>query len=211
MPLGDWTVFVLAAFAAAMVPGPVSLAAMTIGARGRPAEAVFGGLGNVTASLLQVAAALGIVVLAVENLSPVFRALALGGGVYLIWLAAGLLPAGPGAAAKPAPLGRDRVFGRVFVLTAMNPKALMFFVALFPQLVTRGMLENGVWAGGAVVAISFAIVAFAAFLLNAGLGATLSALVAHPALRAAARLTVAALFATLGAMSILSGLTAKEF
>jgi len=64
------------------------------------------------------------------------------GGLYLIWLGARLLfgrgrvsglASTPAAGSSPA-----RLFGNAFIVTALNPKSIVFFIALLPQFLDTG-------------------------------------------------------------------------
>jgi threonine/homoserine/homoserine lactone efflux protein len=62
------------------------------------------------------------------------------GGVYLLYLGAKLLRAGissAGLAAPAAPGSRLRLFANTYVVTALNPKSIVFFVAFLPQFINE--------------------------------------------------------------------------
>ena len=91
-------------------------------------------LGDFTAMTVSLAGA-GAVLAASATL---FTALKLVGAAYLIWLGVRLWRAKPDPSAldlKTAPAGMRSVFLQAFVVTALNPKGIVFFVAFVPQFV----------------------------------------------------------------------------
>ncbi|MHA1554079.1 MAG: LysE family translocator [Alphaproteobacteria bacterium] len=67
-----------------------------------------------------------------------FSALKLAGAAYMIWLGEGLLRAGADQARLQRDAGhsdRRTMFRKAFVVTALNPKSIVFFVAFVPQFI----------------------------------------------------------------------------
>ncbi len=88
-----------------------------------------------------------------------FMAVKLIGGLYLIYLGVGLLRSG-GRSSEVLELlktsSRRRLFADTYIVTALNPKSILFFVAFLPQFVTaNGHVAGQLW----VLAISFVILA----------------------------------------------------
>lgn len=132
-----WLAFALASAALLAVPGPTVMLVVSYAlGRGRatgwatvPGVAL-GDFVAMTISLLGAGA-----VLAVS--ATLFTALKFAGAAYLVWLGISLWRAPPILAeAAPATL-RDRgaMFWRAFVVTALNPKSIVFFVAFVPQFI----------------------------------------------------------------------------
>lgn len=129
--------FLGAAVLLTLAPGPDNLMVLSIGAaRGRLRGMAFGlgcALGCLSHTLL---AALGVS--ALIQASPVaFTALRLAGGAYLVWIGWQALrsrggTASSGKAFDDAPWS---LFRRGLVANAINPKVIMFFLALLPQFV----------------------------------------------------------------------------
>jgi threonine/homoserine/homoserine lactone efflux protein len=70
-----------------------------------------------------------------------FTVVKLVGGLYLMYLGIKLLRAGiaPVQAAAPAvPGSRWRLFANTYLVTALNPKGIVFFVAFLPQFIDQG-------------------------------------------------------------------------
>jgi threonine/homoserine/homoserine lactone efflux protein len=67
-----------------------------------------------------------------------FTVVKLMGGLYLLYLGVKLLRAGVSSAelaAAPAPQSRWRLFLNTYLVTALNPKGIVFFVAFLPQFI----------------------------------------------------------------------------
>ena len=138
MSLATWFAFALASTVLLLIPGPTVLLvvsyALTQGRRVAVAMAAGVALGDfvaMTASL----AGLGALLLASATL---FTVLKWAGAAYLaylgirLWLARPVLPDVDTATPPESVRG---VFGHAFVVTALNPKSIAFFVAFVPQFI----------------------------------------------------------------------------
>jgi threonine/homoserine/homoserine lactone efflux protein len=133
-----WIAFTLASAALLAVPGPTVLLVVSYAlGRGRSsAVATVPGvtLGDFTAMTLSLLGA-GAILAASATL---FTAMKLLGAAYLIWLGIQLWRAGGGLdALSRVPSRADgwRMFWHSYVVTALNPKGIVFFVAFVPQFV----------------------------------------------------------------------------
>ncbi|PJK27531.1 LysE family translocator [Minwuia thermotolerans] len=138
MPLELWIAFVLASAALLAVPGPTVMLAVSHALNGgrRTALGTVPGtmLGDFTAMTVSLAGA-GAVLAASATL---FTVLKLAGAAYLIWLGVKLWRSKPDPAVLEqsiAPASMRSVFLQSFVVTALNPKGIVFFVAFVPQFV----------------------------------------------------------------------------
>lgn len=135
MGLAAWIAFTVAYAALALAPGPVILLVMSYSLAGgrRTAAAVVAAttLGDATCLL---AAGLGLGALLATS-SAAFTALKLAGAAYLVFLGWRLWrspPEAPGEAAPPArPL--RRIFVHTWLVAALNPKTVLFFMVFMPQ------------------------------------------------------------------------------
>jgi threonine/homoserine/homoserine lactone efflux protein len=134
-------------------------------------------LGDLTAMTLSLAG-LGALLAASALL---FSVLKYAGAAYLIWLGIRMWRA-PVSAAATAPVPARRAFREAYVVTALNPKSIAFFVAFVPLFVDAGRA----FLPQAVVLVA-TFVTLAA--LNAGLyallAARLSGAVGRPSVRRA--------------------------
>lgn len=138
MSLELWFALVAASAALLIVPGPVVmlLFSQTL-AHGRSvSSAAIPGvvLGDFFAMTISLAGA-GALLAASATL---FTVLKIGGAAYLIWLGISLWRTG----LKPVEIAQDKrtrnrwaIFRQAFLVTALNPKDIVFFVAFLPQFI----------------------------------------------------------------------------
>ena len=138
MPLDLWFAFFIACSAVLAVPGPTVMLVISYAfARGRSSGwATVPGvtLGDFTAMTISLAGA-GAVLAASATL---FTALKLAGAAYLVWLGIKLWRAEPKLGELENVAGsqtQKSMFWNSFVVTALNPKSIVFFVAFVPQFV----------------------------------------------------------------------------
>ena len=137
MGLDSWVAFVLASMVLLAIPGPTILLVIgqSLGAGRRNALPLVAGvaLGDLTAMTLSLAG-LGAVIAAS---SLAFTVLKWAGAAYLVWLGIGLWRA-PVAESAPPPLPGARALRDAWLVTALNPKSIAFFVAFVPQFIAPG-------------------------------------------------------------------------
>ncbi|GHB02130.1 LysE family translocator [Modicisalibacter luteus] len=137
MALTTWLLFVAIAAVSILSPGPAFLVAVRNGMAGGMRRVALSSLGNISGLLLLASAAvlgLGVVLTTSEVL---FTALKLCGAGYLIylgvrqWRQPSLVVTRPTAPTHGR--ARARVFSEGLLVAISNPKAILFFTALFPQ------------------------------------------------------------------------------
>ncbi|MBK1662562.1 LysE family translocator [Paracraurococcus ruber] len=188
MALETWTAFALASLALLLIPGPTillvigqSLGAGRQGSRWRgawrDALPLVGGvaLGDLTAMSLSLAG-LGALLAASATL---FTLLKWAGAAYLVYLGIRLWRAPADAGAAPPP-GPRRACRDAYVVTALNPKSIAFFVAFAPQFLdpARPFLPQA-----ALLVATFVGLAALNAMAYALLAGRLSGAVARPAVR----------------------------
>lgn len=131
-----WAAFAVASAIMVAIPGPTVLLVISyaLGHGRRPALAIVAGvaLGDFTA---MTASILGVGALLAASAS-LFTALKWIGAAYLVYLGVRLwrAPVAPQAADAHAPaVATRRIFLHAYVVTALNPKSIVFFVAFLPQ------------------------------------------------------------------------------
>jgi threonine/homoserine/homoserine lactone efflux protein len=132
--ISDYWAFVVAVLVFLALPGPGTFALLTATGKGgfRAGAAATGGLILGDQVLMWLAAA-GVAAILQAN-EALFRALQLAGGAYLVWLGLKLVIARAGGASAVAM--RPRHYARQgFVITLMNPKAIVFYMAFFPLFI----------------------------------------------------------------------------
>lgn len=137
MPYELWAAFAVASLALLAIPGPTVLVVVSYAlGQGRqsgwttvPAVA----LGDFTAMTVSLAGA-GAVLAASATL---FTVLKFAGAAYLVWLGIQLWRADPSLTLPRQGLeaNRRRMFWNCYVVTALNPKGIVFFIAFVPQFV----------------------------------------------------------------------------
>ncbi len=140
MPLELWLAYVATSAVVLAIPGPTILLVLSYSiAHGRQATLplVAGvALGDTVAITLSLIG-LGTLLAASAFWFTVIKWL---GGLYLIYLGITLLR----GAGKPMPLNGAgatassprKLFGNAFIVTALNPKSIVFFIALLPQFIS---------------------------------------------------------------------------
>jgi threonine/homoserine/homoserine lactone efflux protein len=139
MPVELWFAFVAASAVLLMIPGPTILTVISYSmAHGRRAK-----LPLVAAVALGDSTALVVSLLGLGALLATsafwFTAVKWVGGLYLVYLGIRLLRAGiaqRALAAPAAPGSRWKLFANTYLVTALNPKGIVFFVAFLPQFIS---------------------------------------------------------------------------
>ena len=138
MSIELWLAFVGASVILLILPGPTILTVISYSvARGRRANlplVAAVALGDSTALVLSL---LGLGALLATS-ALWFTLVKWAGGLYLIALGIRLLRAGASAALPVAPAAtgsRWRLFANTYLVTALNPKGIVFFVAFLPQFI----------------------------------------------------------------------------
>jgi threonine/homoserine/homoserine lactone efflux protein len=130
-----WIAFVAASTVLLVIPGPTILLVVSYGLgqgwRAALPSAIGVALGDFTAMTLSM---LGIGALLATS-AIVFSILKFAGAAYLVWLGIKLWRAGGSLDAQP---NRDasstlKMMGHAWLVTALNPKSIIFFVAFLPQ------------------------------------------------------------------------------
>jgi len=139
MQFTTWLAFAAASIVLLLIPGPTVLLvvsyALTQGKRVAVATAAGVALGDFTAMTLSLAG-LGALLLASATLFTVLKWIGAAYLVYLgirLWRSRPKLPALGTAPHLPA----RGIFGHAFLVTALNPKSIAFFVAFVPQFISH--------------------------------------------------------------------------
>lgn len=140
------------------VPGPSVLFAVTHRLRGGPAAGVSAVLGlesGLTIHVVAACAGISSVVAASDNL---LLGLQLLGAVYLGVLGLQLLRSTPGhGGGAEVREGRSRIFLAGLLVDLLNPKTVLYFVALLPQFIDGGsgsVVQQSLVLGGCVVGLA---------------------------------------------------------
>ena len=139
--LNFWLLYSITVFVASIIPGPSMLLALTHGVKHGAKLSISTALGNTTASMIQAVIAvtgLGIVLTTSTTLFMIIKYI---GAAYLIYLGIKLFRT-PFTIEESNEVNKEEVskiklFNEAFIVAASNPKALVFFTALFPQFINE--------------------------------------------------------------------------
>ena len=159
MTIEHWLAFVAASSILLVIPGPTLLTVISYsvahGQRARWPLVAGVALGDTTALVVSL---LGLGTLLAAS-ATAFTVVKWAGGLYLIWLGLQMLRAGvvqTGLVDRPAPASRWRLFANTWLVTALNPKGIIFFVAFLPQfLAPTAPLAPQLW----LLATTFVVLA----------------------------------------------------
>ena len=160
--IADYPSFVVAVIVFLLIPGPGNLALITSTGKG----GLRGGFGATCGLIAGDQVLMWLAVAGVAALlaayPPAFHAVQWLGAAYLAWLGVRMILAKPGDRAvleiKP-----HHYFRQAMVITLLNPKAIVFYMAFFPLFVDparhRGLMTFGVMAATiAVLTFLYALI-----------------------------------------------------
>ncbi len=179
MPLSLWLAFTLATIALLLIPGPTVLLVVSyaLGQGWRTAFPIAVGvaLGDFTAMTLSM---LGVGALLVAS-ATIFTVLKWIGAAYLVWLGIKLWRAGGALAAEPRETAASakKMLGHAWLVTALNPKSITFFVAFLPQFLSP---HADFWTEMIMLEATFLSLAFLNALAYAAAASRAGALVRNP-------------------------------
>lgn len=150
--------FVLLLFLLLFLPGPGNLALISSASKGGLA----GGLASVGGLLLGDQILLWLTVAGVaavlKTFPTLFLALQWSGAAYLAWLGYKMVTARAGEGPR-IQITPGHYFRETMVITLLNPKAIMFYFAFFPQFIDP--VNHQGWVTFAVMALTIAALGFA--------------------------------------------------
>ena len=159
MSIELWFAFVVSSAVLLVIPGPTILTVISYSiAHGRRANVPLVAavaLGDSTALALSL---LGLGALLATS-ALWFATVKLVGGLYLLYLGAKLLRTGISSSELPLPKVPSslwRLFANTYLVTALNPKGMVFFVAFLPQFINPNAgVTQQLW----VLAVTFVVLA----------------------------------------------------
>ncbi|MDL5031841.1 LysE family translocator [Pelomonas sp. APW6] len=156
--IADYPAFVIAVLVFLAIPGPGNLALISATAQGGVRGGLAATLGVILGDqVLMWAAVAGVAALLAAS-PTAFSVVQWGGALYLGWLGWQMLRAKPGEAAA-LQLKPGHFLRQAMLITLLNPKAIVFYMAFFPLFVDpakhRGLLTFAVMAA-TIAALTFA-------------------------------------------------------
>ena len=156
--IADYGAFVVAIIIFLAIPGPGNLAIITSTGKGGIRGGLAAAFGLIAGDQILMWAAVAGVAALLSAYPPAFKAVQWLGAAYQAWQGYRMLTAKPGAA--PVLNIRPRqYFRQALMITLLNPKAIVFYMAFFPLFVDparhQGLLTFG------VMALTIAVLTFA--------------------------------------------------
>jgi leucine efflux protein len=174
--VADYGAFVVAILIFLAIPGPGNLALITSTSKGGIAGGMAATFGVIAGDQVLMWAAVAGVATLLAAYPAAFHAVQWLGAAYLAWLGARMLLAKPGAA-PVINIEPRQYFRQAGLITLLNPKAIVFYMAFFPLFVDparhQGMMTFGVMA--VTVAVLTFLYGLGAVLLTHHLAARLKA------------------------------------
>lgn len=163
--------FIAASLVLLVIPGPAVLFIVArSGAQGRRAGLV-SVAGVHTASIVHVLAAVAGLSAVVVASAVAFTAVKFVGGLYLIYLGAKCIRGARRISNVVAPNVRPekRLFAEAFLVSLLNPKVAIFFLAFLPQFVQRG--HGPIWSQTLVLGLIYILLGLCSDSMYAVVGA----------------------------------------
>jgi threonine/homoserine/homoserine lactone efflux protein len=147
--IADYGAFVAAIILFLAIPGPGNLALITSTSKGGIVGGLAATLGVIAGDQVLLWAAVAGVAALLAAWPPAFQAVQWGGAAYLAWLGFRMLTAKPGDA-PVLNIQPRHYFRQAGLITLLNPKAIVFYMAFFPLFVDpnrhQGLLTFGLMA-----------------------------------------------------------------
>lgn len=161
----DYGAFVAAFWLFLMVPGPGNLVIATGTTQGGIRGGMAATLGVIAGDQVLIWCALGGVAALLHAYPVAFSALQWAGAAYLAWLGIRLwrMRASEGDEVVPAAPARQRHFRQGFLITLLNPKSIVFYVAFLPLFIDP-VRQQGVVTFAMLAATAAALVLLYGFI-----------------------------------------------
>ena len=154
----DYWAFVIAVIVFLAIPGPGNLAIITSTSKGRIAGGLAATAGVIAGDqVLMWLAVAGVATLLTSN-PAVFSLVQYAGAIYLAYLGVRMIFSQPGDA-PILNMEPRRFFRQAMLITLLNPKAIVFYMAFFPLFVDPAQHQGVITFG--VMALTIACLTFA--------------------------------------------------
>jgi threonine/homoserine/homoserine lactone efflux protein len=155
--IADYPAFVVAIVVFLMIPGPGNLALITSTSKGGVRGGLAATFGVIAGDQVLMWLAVAGVAALLAAYPPAFHAVQWLGAGYLAWLGLKMLRARPGDA-PVLDIKPHHYFNQALLITLLNPKAIVFYMAFFPLFVDpvrhQGLTTFGVMAA-TIAALTF--------------------------------------------------------
>ena len=141
MDIQFWLIYASVVFAASIIPGPSMILALTHGIKYGYKRSIATAFGNTTASVIQAVIAISGLSIVLTTSEVLFEIIRYAGAAYLIYIGMVLFKTPVDKTLGVSIDYRDdtsllTMFSQAFFVAIGNPKAIVFFTALFPQFIT---------------------------------------------------------------------------
>ncbi|MEB2320132.1 MAG: LysE family transporter [Pseudomonadota bacterium] len=179
----DYPAFAAAVLVFLMLPGPGTFAVLASAAQGGLRGGYASLAGIVAGDLMLILLALAGVAALMQAHPALFRTVQYVGVAYLVWVGLQLLLRRPGNFDGSLLLRIDhrRFFRQTFLITLINPKAIMFYMAFFPLFIDPQRFEGASTFALMLATVMALTLAYGSLLVLAGNGLARS-LGRHPRL-----------------------------
>jgi threonine/homoserine/homoserine lactone efflux protein len=169
--LSTLPVFIAASIVLLIIPGPAVLFIVARSSAQGTRAGLVSVLGVHAATVVHVLAAVAGLSAVVVASSIAFTAVKVVGGVYLICLGLKSLRSARSASDVAAPTVRPhrRLFAEAFVVSLLNPKVALFFLAFLPQFVQRG--HGPIWSQTLALGLVYIVLGLCSDSMYAVIGA----------------------------------------
>lgn len=172
MPIETWSLYVLTVLALMSTPGPSQLLMLSNSGVHGFRRALATAAGDLSANALQMlAAGLGLAALIAAS-AAALSVIKWAGVAYLIWLGLRMIrkatPEDPNSQGRHRTASLRALWLQGFLTSAANPKAVVFFAALFPQFIAA---DTAFWPQFLILSATY-ILMDGLFLSAYGLGAS---------------------------------------
>jgi threonine/homoserine/homoserine lactone efflux protein len=151
--VADYWAFVVAVIVFLAIPGVGNLAIITSTGKGRIAGGLAATLGVIVGDQILMWLAVAGVAAVLTARPALFGLVQYAGAIYLAWLGVRMVLAKPGDA-PVLELQPRRFFRRVMLITLLNPKAIVFYMAFFPLFVDPARHQGLVTFGAMALTIA---------------------------------------------------------
>ena len=172
MPIETWTIYLLAVLALMSTPGPSQLLMLSNSSVHGFRRSLATAAGDLSANALQMlAAGLGLAAIIAAS-ATALSVIKWAGVAYLIWLGIRMIrrakPDDPRQQPHREKVSLGSLWLQGFLTSAANPKAVVFFAALFPQFIA---VDAAFWPQFLILSATY-IVMDGLFLSTYGLGSS---------------------------------------
>ena len=172
MALDNWVLFIIAVLALMSTPGPSQLLMLSNSATYGLKNSVATIAGDLSANILQMIIAtvgIGLLIASFDNILIYIKWI---GVIYLVWNALKLILSKKQNSNNYKKSNNKKIYRKLFLqgflTSASNPKAILFFAALFPQFISA---NGDIWIQFLILSITY-ISIDGIFLLFYGLAAS---------------------------------------